>query len=308
MEAVLAEQLPGHGQAGGNRWGAGVIKAISRAERRLRPAAHTTREKARDRHPAGHPVGPVLRPQISCLLGETPGHARATGRPGARRAAGRSGRGDGTPVPGQCLRHREPDRLGRGAGRPDLPPGFSPARHAARGRRAAAGRHDQRRSTRGGPARRRPRDPDAAQPAPGRAAAAERAEPARPAAARPAAQVPGDRAVLPPAGPDLPRVLHLLLPLGAVRGRAGTEDGHRRHRNAGRLPWRAPGGDQRPDHRRGSDDHGRAGAAALRRAAARPAPGSPRSRSGSAPSRCRTGRSGTSPTPTPTPRCSCSAR
>ena len=39
----------------------------------------------------------------------------------------------------------------------------------------------------------------------------------RPAAARRAAQVPGDRARLPQAGPDLPRVLQLLLPVGAVR-------------------------------------------------------------------------------------------
>ena len=36
-------------------------------------------------------------------------------------------------------------------------------------------------------------------------------------AARPAAQVPGDRALLPQAGADLPRVLQLLLPVGAVR-------------------------------------------------------------------------------------------
>ena len=39
----------------------------------------------------------------------------------------------------------------------------------------------------------------------------------RPAGARPAAQVPRDRALLPPAGSDLPRVLQLLLPVGAVR-------------------------------------------------------------------------------------------
>ena len=157
-------------------------------------------------------------------------------------------------------------------------------------------------------ARRRSRGPDAAQPAPGRAAAAERAEPARPAAARPAAQVPGDRAVLPPAGPDLPRVLHLLLPLGAVRGRAGPEDGHRRHRHAGRLPRRAPGGDQRPDHRRGSDDHGRAGAAALHRAAARPAPGSRGIDQDRHQVAVVLAAAVSSPTPTPTPRCACSAR
>ena len=238
-------------------------------------AARTTREKARDRHPAGRPVGPVSRPRVPCLLGETPGHARSAGRPGAGRTAGRAGRGDGAPVPDEFLRHREPDRLGRGSGRPGLPPRFPPAGHAARGRRAAAGPPDRNRGAGGGAARRRARDPDAAQPAPGRAVAAERAEPARQAAARPAAQVPGDRAVLPPAGPDLPCVLHLLLPVGAVRGRAGPEDGHGRHRRAGRLPRPAPGGDQRPDHRRGSDDHGRAGAAALPRAAARSAAGSP---------------------------------
>ena len=40
----------------------------------------------------------------------------------------------------------------------------------------------------------------------------------RRAAARSAAQIPGDRAGLPQAGPDLPRVLHVLLPLGPVRG------------------------------------------------------------------------------------------
>ena len=137
--------------------------------------------------------------------------------------------------------------------------------------RAAARGHDRRRRARGRAARRRARDQDAAQPPSGRPAAAERAQPGRQAAARPAAQVPGNRAVLPPAGPDLPRVLQLLLPLGAVRGRARAEDGHGRRRHAGGLPARASRGDQRPDHRGRSHDHGRGGAAPVHRAAHRPA-------------------------------------
>ena len=63
VEAVLAGQLPGAGPGEGDRWGAGVIRAISRTQRRLRRAARTTREKARDRHPAGRSVGPAGRPR-----------------------------------------------------------------------------------------------------------------------------------------------------------------------------------------------------------------------------------------------------
>src|SRR5579871_5161911 len=69
------------GGTAGERVSSGLF---SRVERLPCRAPRTTREKARDRHPAGHPVGPVLRPRIPCLLGETSGHAYPAGRPGAR--------------------------------------------------------------------------------------------------------------------------------------------------------------------------------------------------------------------------------
>ena len=61
------------------------------------------------------------------------------------------------------------------------------------------------------------RDPDAHEPAPGRPDDPQRAARERRPAQGPAAQVQGDRAVLPQRRPDLPRLLHLLLPLAAVR-------------------------------------------------------------------------------------------
>ncbi|MET7354216.1 hypothetical protein ABZT42_41145, partial [Streptomyces mirabilis] len=47
---------------------------------------------------------------------------------------------------------------------------------------------------------------------------------------RPPAQVPGNGADLPAPGPDLPRLLHVLLPLAPVRRRVRPAHRHRRHR------------------------------------------------------------------------------
>ncbi len=220
------------GQAGGNRWGAGVFRAISRVARRVpASAARTTREKARDRHPAGRPVGPAsigpasIGPPASAglprLLSETSGHARRSG-PGLPPEERLAVRAVATVLPFRTNSYVVENLIDWDAA-PDDPiyrlvfpqPDMLPAADVRRLADLISGE-----APAGRPARRRARDPDAAQPAPGRPAAAERAQPGRQAAARPAAQVPGDRAVLPPAGPDLPRVLHLLLPVGAVRGRA----------------------------------------------------------------------------------------
>src|SRR5690606_33129755 len=68
--------------------------------------------------------------------------------------------------------------------------------------------------------------------------------------ARAPAQVSPDRAVLPRPGPDLPRVLHLLLPLGSVRRPRGPQVRRPRGRPAGRGPAPAPRGHRRAVHRR----------------------------------------------------------
>ena len=201
-----------------------------------------------------------------------------------------------------------PHRLGRGARRPDLPPGLPAGGHAARRGRAADRRPAGPRRARGGGARGRARGADPAEPASRRAAGPQHPRPRRRAAARGPAQVPGDRAGLPQAGPDLPRVLHLLLPVGAVRGRARPQDGDRRHGPGHRLPAAAPRGDERPDHRRGSDDHGRGRCCGATSSRCSTRGSSTSSRSGSGPSRWATGRSGSSPTRTPTTRCGCSRR
>ena len=60
-------------------------------------------------------------------------------------------------------------------------------------------------------------------PHPGGAAHAQRPAARRAAVAGAAAQVPRDGPVLSRPGPDLPRLLHLLLPVGAVRGHGGSE-------------------------------------------------------------------------------------
>ena len=118
--------------------------------------------------------------------------------------------------------------------------------------------------------------PDAAQSASGRPASAERAGLLGRAAARRAAQVPRDRPGLPQTGSDVPRLLHVLLPLGPVRRRAGPQDGDRRHVTGDAYLRSHREVTSVLVHRRRPDDHGICRAAPLRRAAARPEPGAHR--------------------------------
>ena len=185
-------------------------------------------------------------------------------RPGAGHARG----GQRPALPGQRLRHRRADRLGSRAGRPDVPADLPAARHA-QGRRA---RRDDRPAAQGRSPRRDqgggPPHPARPQPPPGWPEVDERAQARGHRGRRDAAQVPRDGAVLPVGGPGLPQLLHLLLPLAAVR-RPGR---HEVRRQGGgphdRLPQEAPRGEQRAVHRRRPDGHEDQGLPPLHRAAA----------------------------------------
>ncbi len=168
----------------------------------------------------------------------------------------------------QRIRARPADRLGPHPGRSDLPPDLPAPRHAARARIRAAARpgaaQERRRRHRqaGAP------DPHAHEPAPGGPDDAQRPARQRRAPERPAAQVQGNGAVLPEFGPDLPRLLHLLLPLAAVRRHGRHEVRCPRMQRTGGLPENPSGRDRRPDHRRRPDDHEYAFAGRIPRAAA----------------------------------------
>ena len=165
------------------------------------------------------------------LHSQAPGRTDRAGGAGRQRTAGGPGGGHSASVSHQRVRRRAAHRLGCGAGRPDLPAGFPTGRHApGRGRRA--------RSPACWPGR--PRRPRSARPRTPCGSGSTRIPPGqlalnipdagRRAAARGPAQISGNRAGVPQTGADLPRLLHLLLPVGPVRGRAGPQDGHRRHR------------------------------------------------------------------------------
>ena len=190
-----------------------------------------------------------------------PGHLQGA-------APGRPRRRPGAAVQVQPLRHGPPDRLGSRAGRSDVPAHLPATRDVAAGalrphRLAARARRGQRRAARGGE-----RDPAHAEPAPRRPDGAQRAHAARQATDGHAAQVPRDGAVLPQPGADLPRLLHVLLPLAAVRRHGRPQVRDARRRVAARVRRGASRGQRHPLHRRRPADHEDAHPARLHRAAA----------------------------------------
>lgn len=176
----------------------------------------------------------------------------------------------GAAVPGQFICPRRVDRLGRRAERPDLPADLSSSRHVARrgicrvARTDSGGRFG--RGNRGD----RPPDSNAHEPTFGRADDRQRPRAERRAATRPPAQVPRDGAVLPQRRTDLPRLLHVLLPVAAVRRHGGTEVRRALVRRARRLPRAESLGHRRADHRRRPAGHERSLARSICRAAPRP--------------------------------------
>ncbi len=91
-----------------------------------------------------------------------------------------------------------------------------------------------------------------------------------------AAQVSGDASCVSASGADLPQLLRILLPLGAVRGAARAEAGGARARDDDPLPRPASGGHRRAPDRRRSPGHADRSAGQLPGAAARAGPGARR--------------------------------
>ena len=175
MEAVLARHLPGNmarpGGTAGERVSSGLFGALSGRSGR---SPCTTREKARDRHPAGHP------PARSAGRGFHAYSAKhldmLTQRAGLSPDEQLAVRAVATVLPFRTNSHVIENLIDWDAA-PDDPiyrlvfpqPDMLPAADVRRLADLLSGS-----APAGEPARRRARDPDAAQPAPGRAAAAER--------------------------------------------------------------------------------------------------------------------------------------
>jgi hypothetical protein len=189
--------------------------------------------------PPGDPVADVFVRGTAARGLHSPRHrARAPAPPPAGRGtAGDEGGRRGASLPGESLRGGAPDRLERRARRPDLPAHLPAAGNAGAGSLRSHDRADPEPCAPRGGEGRCARDPARTQPESGRPEGPQRPpRTAGPADSGDATQVPRDGALLSGGRPDVPQLLHLLLPLASVRGRARPALRGARGPSAGQLP------------------------------------------------------------------------